>query len=402
MSTTIVVTGGGSGGHITPILAVAAEIKRLQPSVRVVYIGQRGDSLNDLPAQDPHIDAIYTVFAGKFRRYHGEGWRQILDLSTMYKNLRDMCYIVIGLVQSWLLIRRIRPAIVFTRGSFVSVPVALGAALCRIPYITHDSDPMPSLANRLIAPWARLHAVALPAASYPYPPDKTITTGIPLQREFQPVTSVLKQQYRTELGIEQGASLLFVIGGGLGSQRVNLAVAEALPHLLKDFKTLQVVQVVGRDNQQTMERYYQEQLSPLEQGRVQILGFTDTVYLYSGAADVVISRAGATNLAEFAVQGKACIIIPSSFLVAGHQLKNAAYLADRGAAVVMDEEELATDPNRLAKQVAQLLHHPEQQLQLSTKLAALAHPGAAKILAKLILAQINAPAKQAKSSKTSP
>jgi UDP-N-acetylglucosamine--N-acetylmuramyl-(pentapeptide) pyrophosphoryl-undecaprenol N-acetylglucosamine transferase len=387
MSVTVVVTGGGSGGHITPILAVAAELKRLRPETKVVYIGQRGDSLGDIPANDPNIDETYTVFAGKFRRYHGEGFRQLLDIPTMLKNIRDILYVGIGLVQSWRLMKKIRPDVVFSRGGFVSVPVALGAALRRVPYITHDSDPIPSLANRIIAPWARLHAVALPADIYPYPAAKTVTTGIPLSKDFVPVTPALKEKYRAELQISPTAQLLFVIGGGLGSQRVNRAVAEALPHLLHDFQKLEVVQAVGRANVAEMEQYYSDKLPPGEQGRVKVVGFIPDVYRYSGAADIVITRAGATNLAEFALQGKACIVIPSPFLAAGHQLKNSQYLVEQGAALVINESDLAADPNRLAKQIAHLLHNPDQLTGLAAKLATFARPKATGDLAKLILEQ---------------
>lgn len=387
MSRTIVMTGGGSGGHITPILAVAAELKRRQPDTRIIYIGQRGDSLGDIPSKDPNIDETYAVFAGKFRRYHGEGFRQLLDIPTLLKNIRDFFLVIAGIAQSWRLMRELEPDVVFGRGGFVSVPVCLGAALRRVPYITHDSDPIPSLANRIIARWARLHAVALPADIYPYPPAKTVTTGIPLNKEFKPVTAALKKHYRSELKIPQNARLLFIIGGGLGSQRVNSAVAEALPHLLRDFSDLQVVHVVGRANQADMEKTYAKELPTEEQGRAQVLGFIPDVYRYSGAADVVVTRAGATNLAEFAVQGKACIVVPSPFLAAGHQLKNGQYLAEQGAALVVDENDLTDDPNRLAKQVAQLLHNPDQIKALGAKLAGFARPNADQAIAKLILEQ---------------
>lgn len=388
MKATIVVTGGGSGGHITPILAVAAELKRRQPQIRIIYIGQTGDSLSDIPAEDPHIDQVYTVRAGKFRRYHGEGLRQLLDIGTTLKNIRDSLYVLVGIFQSWRLLKHIQPDIVFSRGGFVSVPVALGAALRRIPYITHDSDPIPSLANRIIAPWARLHAVALPAELYPYPPIKTVTTGIPLNQAFVPVTDAVKKRYRRELKIPETTPMLFIIGGGLGSQRVNQAVAEALPHLLRDFKSLRVVHVVGRANQAAMREQYDRELLLEDQERVEVLGFIPDVYRYSGAADIIVTRAGATNLAEFALQGKACVIIPSPFLTGGHQLKNAEYMAGQGAAMVINESDLAEDPNRLAKQLAQLLHEPQERAHLGRTLAAFAHPDAAKKLADVILEQI--------------
>lgn len=380
----IVLTGGGSGGHITPLLAVAAELRRTHPKAELIYIGQTGDKLGDIPANDPNIDQVLTVRAGKWRRYHGEGFRQLLDIPTMLKNIRDFFYVLVGLGQSWRLLRQLRPNIVFIKGGFVGVPVGLAAARLGIPYITHDSDAVPGLANRIIARWAALHAVALPAELYPYPADKTVTTGIPLQAGFQPVTPELKRRLRTELDIPAKAKMLFVIGGGLGSQRINEAVSEGLPHLLHEFPDLQVVQSVGRGNEAGITVKYEERLSPAEQGRLQLRGYIDDVYRYSGAADVIITRAGATNLAEFALQGKACVVIPSPFLAGGHQLKNAAYLAEQGAVEILSQDDLLADPHRLPRLVSELLHEPQRCEQLGRRLAGFAQPEATERLAALI------------------
>lgn len=382
---TIVLTGGGSGGHITPLLAIAAELKHRQPKSRIVYIGQKGDHLLDIPADDPHIDAVRAVRAGKFRRYHGEGWRWLLDLPTMLLNIRDFFYVLIGIFQSRRLLKELQPQIIFIKGGFVGVPVGLAAANLHLPYITHDSDAIPGLANRIIARWAAAHAVALPVDAYNYPEGKTFETGIPLQADFQPVTASLKQHYHQELGIPESAKLLFVIGGGLGAKRINEAVAEAVPHLLQEFPDLHVVHGVGRAHEAAMQASYTELLDEAEQGRVQVFGYLKDVYRYSGAADVVITRAGATNLAEFALQGKACIVIPSAVLAGGHQLKNAAYMEHEQAAIVLSETDLAADPNRLAKQVSLLLHDAQRRRKLAEGLARFAKPHATHDLAALIL-----------------
>lgn len=384
---TIVLTGGGSGGHITPIQAVAAELRRRQPKIRLVYIGQTGDGLGDIPAKDPNIDEVYTIRAGKLRRYHGEGLRQLLDIVTMLKNLRDIFYVIIGIWQSRRLLKRLQPNSIFIKGGFVGVPVGLAAAQLHIPYITHDSDAIPGLANRIIARWACRHAVALPADIYHYPLSKTVTTGIPLQADFVPVTPEIQLDYRQQLKLPNHAPVLFVIGGGLGSQRVNQAVAEAMPHLLREFNDLHVVQVAGRANQAELTASYQANLSAAEQGRLQIKGYINDVYRYSGAADLVITRAGATNLAEFALQGKACIVVPSAFLAGGHQLENARYLEEQGAAVVLNETDLLADPHRLASQVSALLRHQKARRALAKQLATFARPNATVDLAKLILEQ---------------
>jgi UDP-N-acetylglucosamine--N-acetylmuramyl-(pentapeptide) pyrophosphoryl-undecaprenol N-acetylglucosamine transferase len=382
---TIALTGAGSGGHITPILAVAAEIKRLQPATRLVYIGQRGDKLGDIPANHPAIDQVYTVRAGKFRRYHGEGLKQLLDLPTGLKNVRDFFYVLIGTYQSWRLLRELRPDIIFVKGGFVGVPVGLAAASLHIPYITHDSDAVPGLANRIIARWAVKHAVALPPATYHYPASETVMTGIPLQADFVPVNASLKAKYKAKLKLPAKAKVLFIIGGGLGSQRVNEAVATAIPHLLREFPDLYVIHGTGRTNETALQATYDERLSQAEQGRLEVHGYINDVYRYSGAADVIITRAGATNLAEFALQGKACVVVPSPFLAAGHQMKNAAYLAEQGAALVLDETDVTADPNRLASAVSDLLSHPAHQAKLGTRLAKFAKPDATNELARLIL-----------------
>jgi UDP-N-acetylglucosamine--N-acetylmuramyl-(pentapeptide) pyrophosphoryl-undecaprenol N-acetylglucosamine transferase len=387
-SKTIVLTGGGSGGHITPLLAVAAELKHHDPDMRLIYIGQTGDSLGDIPAADPNIDKTYTVRAGKFRRYHGEGLRQLLDIPTMLKNLRDAVYVLIGLWQSWRLLRELAPDVIFIKGGFVGVPVGLAAAKLSIPYVTHDSDAIPGLANRIIARWAAVHAVALPKEVYEYPPDKTVTTGIPLPANFELVTPALRKQYRGEIEMPANARLLLISGGGLGSQRINGAVLEAVPHMLREFRDLQVIHIAGRDNESDLRASYEHELTEAERGRVRVYGFLTDLYRYSGAADVIITRAGATSLADYAMQGKACIVVPSPFLTGGHQLKNAEYLAQKQAAVVLDETDLLSDPNRLAKLTSGLLSDDARRQELGRNLAAFAKPHAAQDLAKIILKQI--------------
>jgi UDP-N-acetylglucosamine--N-acetylmuramyl-(pentapeptide) pyrophosphoryl-undecaprenol N-acetylglucosamine transferase len=383
---TIVLTGGGSGGHITPLLAVAAELKQRRPDARLIYIGQKGDSFIDVPAASPNIDEVHLVRAGKFRRYHGEGWKQFLDVPTMLKNIRDTVYVLIGTWQSRRFLKNLKPEVIFVKGGFVGVPVGLAAASLHLPYITHDSDAIPGLANRIIARWARWHAVALPKEIYAYPADKTVTTGIPLQANFVPVTAERQKNYRQEIDIPEKAKLLFIIGGGLGATRVNTAVSEAVPHVLLDHRDLYVIHVAGRANLEAVQARYNELASvAVEQGRVRVMGYIDDVYRYSGAADIIICRAGATNLAEFALQGKACIIVPNPFLTGGHQLKNAQLLADKQAVIALDEAQLLADPNRLAKQLDQLLPDTKLQAELARNFAAFAKPKATVELADLIL-----------------
>lgn len=147
--------------------------------------------------------------------------------------------------------------------------------------------------------------------------------------------------------------------------------------------------VVGRNNLKQMQLLYKKNIVPAEQGRVTTVGFISDVYRFSGAADLIISRAGATNLAEFAMQGKACIIIPSPFLTGGHQLKNAQILADDKAVEVIDEAKILDDPNRLAKHVSLLIKHPEKLLNLANNFSRFAKPNATHDLSCLLLKVAN-------------
>lgn len=379
---TIVLTGGGSGGHITPILAVAHELKQLHPGCHLIYIGQTGDKLADIPAADPSIDAVYTVWAGKLRRYHGEGWRQLLDIRSQALNIRDLFRVLRGTLQSYWLLHRLQPAAIFTRGGFVSVPVAFGGRLNHIPYLTHDSDSTPSLANRLIARGAAKHAVALPAELYPYPVTKTVMVGVPVSTDYQPVTASLQQQFLQELGLGGYTEMVFVTGGGNGARMLNQALVANATYLLTTFPDLVLVHVAGRALEAETNAAYDALELGTARSRIRVFGFMTDLHKYSGAADVIIARAGATNLAEFALQAKACIMVPPKQLA--WAVRNSQVLADRGAVLELNEDQ-AEQPERLGRLTQQLLEDPAQRLQLGRTLATYARPQAAADTARLIL-----------------
>jgi UDP-N-acetylglucosamine--N-acetylmuramyl-(pentapeptide) pyrophosphoryl-undecaprenol N-acetylglucosamine transferase len=382
---TIVVTGGGSGGHITPLLAVAHELKKQSKDIKIVYIGQKGDNLSDIPAQSEFIDEVHLIRAGKLRRYHGEGLKQLLDLKTMAKNFRDIFLVVAGLFQAFGLLRKIQPDAIFIKGGFVCVPVGLAAAALRMPYITHDSDALPGLANRIVAPWARLHTVALPKEVYAYPADKTLDVGVPLTHHYRPLTTAEIKDAREQLGLPSKGKVLFVTGGGLGAHRLNKAVALCVPDLLSRYPDLTILQLAGRANEAELRQQYQKELPKEQQHRVVVKGFVTNLHLYSGIAHVVVTRAGATSIAEFAAQHKACVVVPNPLLTGGHQLKNAKVLADRMAVKLVGEDKLAKDERALLPVLVDLFDHPERAARLGETLGEFAQADSAKQLAMVLL-----------------
>lgn len=373
-----VLSGGGSGGHIRPLLAVADELKLAEPDCVVVSIGDRGSAFAHLTESHPSIDYTKAVFAGKFRRYHGESWlRRITDFRTILLNVRDVFYVIFGVLQSVVLIGRLRPNLVFLKGGFVGVPVGLAAALWRVPIVTHDSDTIPGLANRIIGRWARIHATGMPAEFYSYDKAKVRHVGVLVSRDYVPVTDHVLAHSRQQIGVPEQGSVLLITGGSLGSQRINTACGQIVPELLTAYPDLTVIHQVGRGNAHTYGDFTHD--------RLQVHEFLNPFHHYSAAADVIVTRAGANNIAEFGIQHKACVVIPSPFLAGGHQLKNGEYLQAQQAAIVVDEAVMLHDLTVLKAAIADLLDDQHRRQELGDALGRLATPDAAEKLAGLLI-----------------
>ncbi len=381
MSKRILVVGGGSGGHLTPLIAVADELVKQDPSAVVVFVGQKGENLKDI-VEHRSIHEHAEISAGKFRRYHGESIiRHLLDVKTIFLNVRDFFRFVRGTVEAWFLLGRQRPTAIFLKGGFVSVPVGIAARLRHIPYITHDSDAIPGLANRLTAKHAVKNTTALPAELYPYDQHKTMQVGIPVQPVFQHVSPQDMAEAKRALGVREHDEVIFCVGGGLGAQKVNQALARSAEEILHKSIRRHIFHITGKKLYEETLQEYDKFTSKENRERVHLIDFTTELYKYSAGADLVVTRAGATNVAEFAVQGKACIVIPNPVLTGGQQLHNAKVLRDNGAALILDEQNLAV----LAKTIDELLIDTSQRIELGQKLHALASRDAAKLLAELLL-----------------
>ena len=376
----IVLTGGGTGGHITPILAVAHELKQTRANPTTVYIGEKGSKFSELTQSNAAIDQAYSVRAGKLRRYHGESWlTRLFDVKTNLLNLRDSLYVAVGIWQAWRLLGRIRPSVVFLKGGFVGVPVGIAAGLRKIPIVTHDSDAIPGLANQLVSRWVSVHATALPAEAYAYPRSKTIQVGVLVEHAYTYVTQELMRKYRTQLGLSERAKVLLITGGSSGAQRLNEAFRAILPKLLDTFTDLEVIHQVGKGKQGVYDGFNHERLKVLE--------FLQPMYRYMGAADVVVARASANTIAELGVQGKATIVVPSPFLAGGHQLENAKRLAVAHVALVVQEDSMLDEHKGLLAKITELLRNDDQRHELSEALHEDVIVDAATRLASVLLEQ---------------
>ena len=324
--------------------------------------------------------SVETILSGKLRRYHNLPlWRQLLrPVSIVGPNIRDGFLVGCGFIQSVVKLRAWKPDVVFTKGGFVCLPVGMAARLLNIPLVIHDSDAHPGLTNRVLSRWATQIATGAPLKFYPYPPSISHYVGIPVNKEFTPRTADERKELKTKLGFDAKKPLVVVTGGGLGAARINNAVAKRMNELL-GITSLALISGAAQ---------YDEMRATTPEGdpRYQLHSFiSKNMAEFLGAADVVVTRAGATTILELAALAKPTILVPNGYLTGGHQLKNAEVYAENGAVEIIDEHELDANPQLLVDMLTALLVNPQALRDMSRKIHQFAKPTAAKDMAKLIL-----------------
>lgn len=331
------------------------------------------------------IDATWKIFAGKFRRFHGLGaFFYVKNPSIILRNIRDLFLFFVGCLQSlWLLIWW-RPNVVFVKGGFVGLPVGLAAACLRIPIVTHDSDTVPGLTNRILSRYARYNAVAMPEQYYTYQKNKVRYTGLPIRDVFRYVTPKLQNSARQSLGIPADSLIVAVVGGSLGATRLNDAVAAIMPDFMSQVDNRWLLHQTGGYHLDTINKQYAA-LPKSQRERIKTWDFLPDIQTVTAAADIIISRAG-SSIHEFSAQHKAVILVPNPMLTGAHQTVNARVLSERGAAMVVSETEL-TDTHNLALLHAldYLANHKNQRNQLAESLGSLAVPDATKRIVAVIM-----------------
>lgn len=366
---------------MTPCLAVLAELKQHDPDLKAYFVTDRGfgPQANDILKKSGLSIKLKRIYAGKLRRYHKVSViKQVLHLPTTLKNIRDIFLVCVGFVQSLMYLIKIKPNAVFTKGGFVCLPIGLAAKLLSIPLIIHDSDAHPGLTNRVLARYASVIGTGAPVKNYPYPKGRTHYVGIPVSRKFRPLSSAQQQKCKADLGLHDiKKPLLVVTGGGLGARNINRAVMAIAPQLLDK---VAILHIVGQANYQNIIETAPEHIDYIIKPFL-----SEGLSVAFGAADVVMTRAGATTLVELAAMAKPIIIVPSPHLVAGHQLKNAEVYGEADAAVVVQEEDIILDQRVLYKTLVDLFTSTIRRRTLARNLHAFAKPDAALDMASLIV-----------------
>ncbi len=367
--------GGGTGGHILPLLAVAHNLKQSHPKVRILVVIDNSVKSALFAESSSYVDEVKRIKAGKYRRYPNRSVvERLLDIKTFALNIRDFFRMTMGIFQAIWLLKQEKPRIVFIKGGFVGVPIGIACRLTSTPFITHDSDASPGLANRIIGRWAHTHTVAMDRSLYKYPASKTLQVGIPVSADFVKVNKELKAQYRKAIGIPEQAKLILVTGGSLGAKELNGIVANISQSLLAD-PDIYVIHQTGNWKSNDL---------PVDNPRYRIADYLNNMYLYSGSADIIITRAGSA-IAEFATQQKTLIVVPAPQLADGHQLKNAEIIKNAHAGVVISQDELKQSPTLILSIIDELLANSSLSQTLANNLQDLYPPDATSKISQAIL-----------------
>ena len=310
----IVLTGGGTAGHVTPNIALLPELKKQGYDIH--YIGSyEGIESKLIPELDV---SYYGIASGKLRRY--------IDL----KNISDPFKVVKGLHQARVLLKQIKPDVVFSKGGFVSVPVVVAAKSRGIPCVIHESDMTPGLANKICIPCASRVCTNFPETIKHLPAEKAVLTGSPIRQELFHGS---RERGLSFCGFDKIRPVVLIIGGSLGAASVNTAVRSILPALLKEF---QVIHLCGKDK-------IDASLNGTK-GYVQFEYIKEELSDLMAAADIMISRAGANAICEILALRKPNILIPLSAQASrGDQILNAASFEKAGYSIVIQEEDVTDD-----------------------------------------------------------
>ncbi len=358
----IVISGGGTGGHIFPAIAIARALKEKLPQCEILFIGAKGKmEMEKVPAAGFPIKGLWI-----------SGLRRDLSISTLLFPVK----VVVSLIKALRILKGFRAEIAVGVGGFASGPALRAASLLGLPTLIQEQNSYPGITNKLLGKKADRICVAFPDMEKYFPAEKIVITGNPVRQEVTDIEGK-KVEAASFFGLDAGRKTLFVVGGSQGALSVNTYIENLIPFLKE-----QNVQLIWQTGRQFGPRAREAQAGN-HFGSCHITEFIHRMDLAYALADLVISRAGAIAIAELAAVRKAVIFIPLPTAAADHQMKNAMRLAEKEAAVVIRDPEAA---EKLPIVLEELLQDEEKRNRLQKNIAEFDKPGAAAKIADEIIA----------------
>ena len=358
----VLLTGGGTGGHVNPALAIADIIKKNQPDSEIAFVGTKKGIENKLVGKEG------------YKMYHIEiqGIRRSLSLS----NIKTAYYVMVSPHRAKKIIKEFKPDIVIGTGGYVCWPTLRAAASMGIPTMVHESNALPGVAvKQLQGKIDKILTNFEATAELLTAKEKIVNVGNPLRNKYGSLT---REQARRELGIPEDIKFLILsFGGSLGALRVGEAAVDVMRDFAKSRKDVMQVHAGGsRFYGEALERFKESGLEGNE--RLVLKEYIYDMPTYMAAADLVICRAGAMTITEIARMGKAALIIPSPNVTDNHQYKNAKVLADAGAACLIEEKELT--PQSICAAVEEIYSNPQKAESMKAKIVDFARDDVAELI----------------------
>ncbi len=357
----VLIAGGGTGGHIYPGIAVAEELKRLDPTIEIRFVG--GDrGLEGRVVPEAGFELVTIGARGLPRRAPWKVPGALLANAGAF-------FSSIGIVNSW------RPDVVLGTGGYVSAPVVVAAWLARRPVVLQEQNSIPGLTNRLLARVAdEVHLAFSESRGWFLRKDRLKLSGNPVRRE---ILSGERKPALARFGLAEGVPTAFVFGGSRGARRINEATLDAIQKL-RGHLSAQFILQTGKEDFAWAKEKAEAQGLP-----VTVVPYLTHIHEAYAAADLVVCRAGAMTLAEIAACGVPSILVPYPFAAYNHQEVNAQNLAERGGAVMIKDGELTGE--RLAHELSRLLKDRETLIRMSANARRFARPDAAQRIAKCLI-----------------
>lgn len=348
----MIISGGGTGGHIFPALAIANSFRERHPDAQILFVGARGKmEMTRVP------EAGYRIIGL---------WISGLQRSLKFSNLLFPLKLVVSYVKAMMIIRRFRPQVVVGTGGYASGPIMIAATRSGIPSIVQEQNSFAGLANKQVAHRVSRICVAYDGMEKYFPKEKIILTGNPVRKDILDLNNK-REKALIHFGFSENRKTLLIVGGSLGARTINESVLGGIEKLIDS--DIQVIWQTGKgyyDN-------YKERLGKLDLRKIRVRDFIREMDLAYAAADVVISRAGALAVSELCIAGRASILVPSPNVAEDHQTKNAQALVDVDAAIMISDREA---PASLVEEALRLLFDEQRAGKLSTNIARLAKPEA--------------------------
>ncbi|WP_222983363.1 undecaprenyldiphospho-muramoylpentapeptide beta-N-acetylglucosaminyltransferase [Flagellimonas meishanensis] len=343
-----ILSGGGTGGHIYPAIAIANELKRRHPEAEFLFVGAKDKmEMEKVPQAGYRIEGL---------------WISGIQRKLTLKNLMFPLKLMSSLFRARKIVKQFKPDVAIGTGGFASGPLLRVAASVRVPYVLQEQNSFAGVTNKLLATKANKICVAYDGMERFFPKEKIVKTGNPVRMDLLDVKAN-KQEAMTFFGLDPDKPTVLILGGSLGARRMNQLIEKEL-HFF-DKKDVQLLWQCGK--------LYFEDYKKYESDAVKVLAFVNRMDLAYGAADVIISRAGAGSVSELCLVGKPVIFIPSPNVAEDHQTKNAQALEAKNAAIVLREDQL---DSIFEQSFSQLMDSKEMQDELGANIKKLAMPKA--------------------------